>query len=233
VKLKIFILAGAMILVMPFIQPCQAAPVAVTDVPPEVNAAASNGLPVFLAKVPPDSKQQYGFPDNADFSKVHLGSPLLLQTIRPSDLSSNQTSGTVSSVVSDTSMWFFPVLMGAEAKSMLVVDRLGNEWKAVSLGYAPLAGEWNQVLHQWPAASGYHPKLIAVFQARRFYFTVPELGDRNLTPLFSPGDTRIPTNVSVLGLEQNSFRYAALGTSSSEMSKLRSFFERADLNPGR
>lgn len=203
------------------------------DAPPEVSVAASNGLPVFLAKVPLDSKQQYGFPDDADFSKIHLGSPVLLQTIRPSALASNQMSETVSSVVSDTSMWYFPVLMGAEVKAMLVVDRQGNEWKAVSLGYAPLATEWNQVLHQWPAARGYHPKLIAVFQAKRHYFTVPELGDLNLTPLFSPGDTRTPAKAPALGPEQNSSRYAALSASSSEMGKLRTFFERAHLNTGR
>lgn len=203
------------------------------DAPPEVYAAATNGLPWFLAKVPPDSKQQYGFPDGADFSKIHLGSPLLLRTIRPSALSSNQTSEAVSSVVSDTSMWFFPIMLDTEVKAMLVVDRQGNEWKAVSLGYVPLVTEWNQVSRQWPAAKGYHPRLIAVFQAKRFYFTVPELGDHNLTPLFAPGNIRTPTNALAPGLEQNSSRYAALGASSGEMGKLRTLFEKANLNTGR
>ena len=66
----------------------------VADVPPEVSTAARNGLPGFLADVPSISKQLYGFPRDADMSKACLGTPVLLQAIKPSALSSNQVSDT-------------------------------------------------------------------------------------------------------------------------------------------
>jgi hypothetical protein len=202
------------------------------DAPPEVSAAASNGLPVFLAKVPPAARPLYGFALDADFSQASLGAPLLLHTIKPSALSSNQANDTVSSVVSQTPMWFFPVMMGTEVKAMLVVDRQDNEWKAVSLGYAPLAGEWNQVLSQWPAAKGFHPRLVAVFQAAKFYFTVPEVSDRNLTPLLSPRNTGPSAKTLPPAPAQNAGRYSTLGNCSNEMDTLKTRLQRADLKGG-
>ena len=166
-------------------------------------------------------------------SKACLGTPVLLQAIKPSALSSNQVSDTVSSVAAETSMWFFPVLIGAEVKAMLVVDRLDNEWKAVSLGYAPLAREWNQVLNQWPATKGFHPRLVASFQAPQFYFTVPEAGDRNLTPLLSPRNADSSAKPPSYGSQQISNRYSTLGNCSAEVSTLKAVLRRADLQTGR
>jgi len=174
----------------------------------------------------------YGFPLDADFSQASLGAPLLLHTIKPSTLASNQANDTVSAVVSETPLWYFPVLMGTEVKAMLVVDRQDNEWKAVSLGYAPLAGEWNQVLRQWPAAKGFHPRLVAVFQAAQFYFTVPEVGDRNLTPLLNPRNTGPTAKTLPPAPAQDSSRYSTLGNCSNEMDALRTRLKRADLKAG-
>jgi hypothetical protein len=83
-------------------------------------------------------------------------------------------------------MWFFPILLEGESKAMLVVDRDGENWKAVSFGYAGLGHELNEVLARWPESKGFHPQLIAVFQAKRFYFTVPEVNDFNLTEIRLP-----------------------------------------------
>ena len=209
-----------------------AAALSAADAPPEVSTAASNGLPVFLAKVPPAARPLYGFALDADFSQASLGAPLLLHTIKPSALASNQANGTVSSVVSETPLWFFPVMMGTEVKAMLVVDRQNNEWKAVSLGYAPLASEWNQVLSQWPAAKGFHPRLVAVFQAAQFYFTVPEVGDRNLTPLLGPGNTGLSAKTLPPAPAQDSSRYSILGNCSDELDTLKTRLKRADLKAG-
>jgi len=201
------------------IRVCGAESLAGAGAPQEVYRAASNGLPVFLGKVPLKSRELYGFTPDTDFSKIQLGPPALLRTIRPATLSSNRTVTAVSAVVSDTTMWFFPVLVEGEAKAMLVVDRHDGEWRAVSLGYAPLAAEWNHVLHQWPAARGFHPALIGVFQANQFYFTIPELGDANLTPLFMPYQSRTPANAAA---GPPASRYAVVGESSNEIAGLRS-----------
>jgi hypothetical protein len=174
-------------------------------VPREVLEAAETGLPFFLGQIPPGSKGLYGFASTDDLSAARLGGPLQMHTMTPAAIEKSSSSATVSSVLSDTSMWFFPVLIENESRAMLVVDRDGETWKAVSLGYAGLGHELNELLAQWPESKGFRPQLIAVFQARQFYFTVPQVGDFNLTLLrvptgglskssipFSPGQTQPP-----------------------------------------
>ncbi|MCX6927469.1 MAG: hypothetical protein NT154_30325 [Verrucomicrobia bacterium] len=201
-------------------------------VPAEAAAAASKGLPVFLAKVPVASKDLYGFPADSDLAQARLGEPLLLHAIRSTNLPTNPANATVSSVMRDTSLWFFPVLLGSETRAMLVVDRQGGEWKAVSFGYAPLAREWDQVSKQWPAAKGFHPQLIAVFRAARHYFTVPEIDDRNLTLIASPQSSSGAAARSP-SLLVGSGSYAALGSFSVEVEKLKSVLAAAGFRSGR
>jgi hypothetical protein len=161
-------------------------PPRIPGVPTEVLEAAATGLPFFLGQIPPGSQQLYGFSAVDDLSRAQLGGALRMHTITPVSLESSSSSTPVSSIKSETSMWFFPVLLDGESKAMLVVDREGEAWKAVSLGYAGLGHEWNGLLAQWPESKGFHPQLVAVFQARQFYFTVPEIDDFNLTQLTLP-----------------------------------------------
>jgi len=203
------------------------------DVPLGVAAAASNGLPAFLAKVPSSSKQLYGFPAEADLTKASLGLPVQFQALKPTALSSNQVDGTVSSVASETSMWFFPVLMEGEVRAMLVVDRQSNEWKAVSFGYAALASEWNQVLQQWPPTKGFHPRLVGAFRVALYYFTIPEAGDRNLTPLLVPRDASLLGSSPPYGSGQSPNQYSALSTCASEMAALKARLKKSDFRTGR
>ncbi|HTL59635.1 MAG TPA: hypothetical protein VL361_28450 [Candidatus Limnocylindrales bacterium] len=154
----------------------------------EVLEAAQSGLPFFLGQIPPGSKELYGFSANDDLSRARLGPGLQMHAITPRVLKQASAASNISSLLSETGMWFFPVLIESESKAMLVVDRVDSSWKAVSLGYAALGHELNDVLAQWPESKGFHPQLIAVFQAKQFYFAVPEMGDFNLTPItLSPG----------------------------------------------
>jgi hypothetical protein len=189
--------------------------------PPEVLAAGKAGLPKFLAKVPAGSKQSYGFPESSDLSLSKLGAPVLLETIRPGEVSSKWASSGVSSVLLDTTMWFFPVRLGTEGKAMLLVSRQNNEWNAVSFGYAHLAREWDEVLKHWPEARGYHPRLIAVFQASRHYFNVPEVDDRNFTLIAFPGKGFNPSSASSLAAQEDPGRYSTLGSFAKEIEKLK------------
>ena len=156
---------------------------AAQEVPREILSAATNGLPGFLAQIPAQAKALYGFEAGDDLSRCHLGAPLQQHTITPASLKKATANPAVSSVVSDTSMWFFPVMLGAETKAMLVVDHMPDGWKAVSLGYAGLARELNAIRAQWPESKGFHPRLIVVFQAKQYFFSVPEVDDFNLTQI--------------------------------------------------
>ena len=84
-------------------------------------------------------------------------------------------------------MWFFPVIFKGEVRAMLTVELMNGAWQAVSLGKAPLARELAKVRNQWPESRGYSPKLVVVFQAGAYLFTLPRKGDSNLTPLTFAG----------------------------------------------
>ena len=160
---------------------------AAAEAPAEALAAASQGLPGFLASVPPGDEAMYGFVPGGELTQARLGAPLRLYTITPAALAGGRAAVSVGGLLADTTMWYFPVQVGEEVKAMLVVDRMEDGWRAVSFGYAPLAREWNVIAKQWPAAKGFHPRLAVVFQAQQYWFTVPEVDDRNLTPVATPG----------------------------------------------
>lgn len=155
--------------------------------PPEVVAAAESGLPAFLAKIPPDGLRDYGFAPGDHLGQACLGAPYRLREITPAALSTFSLTDTVSSLTRATSIWYFPVMLGGEAKAILIVDLFDGAWRAVSFGQAPLAAELNEIRRQWPAAKGYDPRLIVSFQAASYFFNVPQAGDRNLTRITTRG----------------------------------------------
>jgi len=127
-------------------------PLLAQPAPPEVLNAASNGLPVFLASVPANARESYGFPSDGDLAQARLGAPLRRHTITSAALTNRARNTAVSSLITETMLWYFPIQVNGETKALVAVDHMSDGWKAVSLGYAPLAHEWNQVARQWPAA---------------------------------------------------------------------------------
>lgn len=163
----------------------------IAQVPHEdVLRAAETGLLPYLEKVPLDRIEQYGFVEGDVLQSATLGAPFLLHTITPEALERHLSGTPVAAMITPTSMWYFPVLIEGQARAVLVVDRLDDQWKAVSLGYAGLARELGMMSRQWPRSEGYDPVLIAVFQARQYLFTVPARGADNLTPLTPISKTR-------------------------------------------
>lgn len=184
--------------------------------PAEVMQAAAQGLKPFLAKIQADSMERFGLDADAPLDSATLGAPFLLHTIAPAALAGYKTGMAVSELITPTSMWYFPVLINGEARLILVVDRMGDKWEAVSLGYPPLALEWANVKRQWPEERGYNPVLVAVFQARQHLFTVPEKGASNLTPLVQ-GRQAAPNAAR---------RYSSLGDADSAIQSLIPVVER-------
>ena len=126
-----------------------------------------------------------------------------------------------------------PILIENESKAMLVVDRDGDQWKAVSLGYAALGHELKELLTQWPESKGFHPQLIAVFQAKQFYFTVPEVDDFNLTPikLRQSGFSTLTTPALAVQVQPETYR--VLNAVSKSLEELKPIVLKAEIHPTR
>lgn len=171
--------------------------------PPEaVTAAAAQGLKPWLEKIPASDMPRFGLDPAAPLDSAVLGAPFLVHTISPAALRQYKAGTAVEALITPTKLWYFPVLIAGEPKLILVVDYMDDQWQAVSMGYPALAREWANVTQQWPESKGYHPVLIAVFQAKRHLFTVPEKGASNLTPLAPAGQA---------GETKSSAPYSSLG----------------------
>ena len=157
------------------------------DAPADVQQAAVQGLQPFLDKIPAGSMEEFGFAAGDNLSAATLGAPFLLYTLTPSALEQYRAGAAVTSLVTPTTAWYFPVLIAGQTRAILVVDKLDNQWQAVSLGSAALAKELGRLGGQWKAAQGYHPMLIVVLQAKQHFFTVPEKDSQNLTRLVTQG----------------------------------------------
>ncbi|GAB4342923.1 MAG: hypothetical protein Kow0089_18360 [Desulfobulbaceae bacterium] len=145
--------------------------------------AAQSGLQPLLNHIPPEDRQDFGFSNDDDMATAVLGSPFNLFTITPEDLAGYRKGTPVSSILRKTDLWYFPVVVNKSARTILIVDKVGGKWRAVSLGNTHLVKTLQQVSQRWPEAGGFTPRLIAVFQARQYLVTVPEVDERSLMPV--------------------------------------------------
>jgi hypothetical protein len=202
--------------------PAQTAPV-------EVLRAATNGLPAFLESVSLGNRELYGFTNDTELAQARLGMPWRVYTITPKNLAAHPAETELTPLLSETSLWYFPVLVGDDTRAILVVDRMDDEWRAVALGYVPLARELHQIIKQWPASAGYHPRLVAAFSANRLYFTVPEVDDHNLSPIVMPGQAAEAGGAALT----NQPRYSTLTPLVQSTAQLQAAFDRLPPKPAK
>ena len=153
---------------------------------PAVSPEAEKGLALFLGFMPVTGREDYGFTPEDRLEEARLRPEFNMLTITPAALNAYQKGDPVSSLLSETTMSYYPVVIDEEIKALLLLDGAGEQRRAVGLGYPRLARAWVSLLGKWPEADGYHPKLAAVMQTGEFYFTVPELDHPNLTLLTLP-----------------------------------------------
>jgi hypothetical protein len=90
------------------------------------------------------------------------------------------------------STWYFPVKNNDKVCAILVIDWMQDHWEAVSIGYAGLARELDQMECAWPIRDGYSPRLAVLFQASQYFFHIPLNGVDNLTALSpAPGNVKL------------------------------------------
>ena len=155
---------------------------------PELRQAAGEGLTFFLGMLPEAGQDQYGFLPEDALDEAGLGSAFRLLTATPTALTAYRKGDPVSFLLTETSMVYFPVVIGGDIRALLLMDLHGGMWRAVGLGYPRLARTWAGILRQWPEDRGYHPRLAAIFQTGEFLFSIPELDRPNLTLLAPSGE---------------------------------------------
>ncbi|MBI9092743.1 MAG: hypothetical protein JEZ12_26300 [Desulfobacterium sp.] len=159
------------------------------DSSPEIFQAAQSGLDRFLNQIPENDLESYGFSQNSLLDHASLGIPLELYKLLPSEVTDYAPGMSVDSLITKTGMWYFPVKINDKISCILIVDRIDNAWKAVSLGNAALAAQLSKVIRSLPKSDRADMKLICSFQAKEYLFTLPQKGQYNLTALGFQGLT--------------------------------------------
>jgi len=91
-----------------------------------------------------------------------LGEPFRAYTINIENLLKYHKGDTVKSILSDTDLWYFPLIIKGEKKVMLLVrkGKSGIGWRFAGLGYDTLAKELNNIGNFWSQSDGCNPALV-------------------------------------------------------------------------
>ena len=153
------------------------------DVPQEVVQAADEGLPVFLSLITPSQMEDFGFSENDNLDDAVLGRPFQQYLIYNADVIHYKDGDTIYDVLTEPIMWHFPVMIGDESKCLLGVDKIDDNWEAVSIGAALLAQRVDLARRVWPILEGYDPLFSVSLAISTYFFSIPQVDEYNLTQL--------------------------------------------------
>ncbi len=109
------------------------------EAPPEVIQAAEEGLPSFLLHITPATMEGYGFSEDDNLDEAFLGRPFLQYFLYTRQILNYEERDTIYDVLTGSSEWYFPIMIGDEARCLLLVAKIDNEWDMAAAGYAGTA----------------------------------------------------------------------------------------------
>lgn len=155
------------------------------NVPEQVLKAAEVGLEPFLNAIPASEITHYGFSNSHEIKGAYLGKPIKMYTILPKNLITDNFENQLSSIVTATNQWFFPVKYKNSIKTILTVDLVSGKWKAVAIGSSGLAKQLEEAKVNWPATKGYKFQFVRIFQAQSDLLIITQNNVERIFPLKS------------------------------------------------
>lgn len=102
--------------------------------PGDVQAAAEQGLAQFLSTIPPAELANMGLTTGEDIKAATLGEPYEQFTIYPEALENYTPDQSLSSMLTTTDNWVYPVMVNGKAKTQLNVVKTDGKWVAGYFG---------------------------------------------------------------------------------------------------
>jgi hypothetical protein len=153
--------------------------------PQEVIRAAIDGLRPFLEAIPGQDLEHYGFASPEELARATLGKPFKVYTITPDKILNYSQEMKLSTVISPTNLWFFPVVYRGKVRTILTVDFVDGEWRAVAIGSSGLAKQLERIENKWPESDGYDHRFIRIYQAQSDFVAVSKERILKIVPLES------------------------------------------------
>lgn len=181
VKLMVHILSGFLFILLIF----PASAISREAAPQAVIQAAIDGLGTFLEAIPSQDLEHYGFASAEDLTYATLGKPFKVYTITPDKILNYGQDTKLPSVVSPTNRWLFPVICWGKVRTILTVDFVHGEWRAVAIGRSGLAKQLERIENKWPDSDGYDHQFIRIYQAQSDFVAVSKERILKIVPLES------------------------------------------------
>jgi hypothetical protein len=159
------------------------APASAQDVPAAAKAAAQKGFRPLLKAIPAGELARFNFSNPDDVRQATLGEGFRVFTISPDLILNYDGRSSVQEMIRPTSLWFFPVVAGGQVRTMITVDMVDGQYRAVSVGGSGVAVEWARAQVKWPSSSGYTRVFLRIYQATADFVVVSDASQTKMAPL--------------------------------------------------
>ena len=151
----------------------------------EILKAAQEGLPRFLAAIPPEEIESFGFHNQEELGRATLGEPFLIHKMLPNDIFEYAEDGWASDLIRPTHTWLFPVICDGTPRTLLTVAPMSGRWGAVDIGGLSPAPEIQELKTLWPASQGWELSYVLVYQTGSQFMMVSRAGLDYIVPIES------------------------------------------------
>jgi len=172
------------------VTPC-AAQVKFLPAPQEARDEAQRSLPGLRQMVTPETYKRLGFESVEEASKVELGTPMRIFMVRLDHLKEFAPSGNPSELLVDTNQIRYPLIVGGQVRSSVVMHLIEGKWQVAKLGRPALTRVLTDAARRQAAtgATSQEASFEVNIPALNLYFAGQQVGPRLLlTPVLD--DTR-------------------------------------------
>ena len=105
-----------------------------------ISEVAKAELLDYLNKIPEGQEAMFGFNDRVEFLAAEIGHPYEMITLKKDFLKDKNLISDKNYLIS-TNNWRVPIVVTNEARALLTVSKIDNQWKVVKIGAKGLANE--------------------------------------------------------------------------------------------
>jgi hypothetical protein len=164
--------------------------------PRDAVLAAQEGIQTFLKDMSLSQLQRLGFKSREEADRATLGEAFQIHAIWEFlHLQKDYELENIKPLAVPLESWQFMVLSHGEPKAMLTVDRIGNQWKAVSLGGSNLAVALRKVAQKYPPSAGFKGKILRMYQLDADFVEMTKGGE-------DVGIVLLPSSKRAMGFEK-------------------------------
>lgn len=161
------------------------APISAEEIPAAAKAAAKDGLLPFLKAIPSEELEYFNFADQNEVDQAELGDPFMIYTILPDQILNYAVGTDVESIITPTNVWLFPVVSKGVARTLLTIDFVDGNWRAVSIGGTGVAKQWDSIKGDSSLEGESVYKFVRVYQAVADFVLISDIPGSKMVPLES------------------------------------------------